>query len=45
VLAVALFALFSASESTIMQQNNLIWCLYVMTSAKLLLVREPQPPR
>lgn len=45
VLAVAVFVLFSASESNILQQNNLIWCLYVLTSAKLLLVRAPEPPR
>ena len=45
VLAVALFTLFSLSESTIMQQNNLLWVLYVMTSAKLLQVRAPVPPR
>jgi O-antigen ligase len=34
--AIVLFILFSLSESTIMQQNNLLWVLYVMTSAKLL---------
>lgn len=45
LLAVALFMLYSASESAIMQQNNLIWALYVMTSAKLLQLREPAPPR
>ncbi len=45
VLAVALFTLFSLSESTIMQQNNLIWVIYVMTSAKLLQVAAPTRPR
>ena len=45
VLLVAVFALFSLSESTILQQNNLIWTLYVVTSAKLLQVRAAVPPR
>jgi len=36
VLSTALFALFSLSESTIMQQNNINWVLYVATTAKLL---------
>ena len=43
--AVGLFVLYSLSESSIMQHNNLVWALYVMTSAKLLQVREPAPPR
>ena len=43
--AVALFTLFSLSESTIMQQNDLLWVLYVMTSAKLLQLRAATPPR
>lgn len=33
---IALFVLFSLSESTILQQNDLSWALYVMTAAKLL---------
>ena len=45
ILAVALFALFSISESTIMQQNNLLWVMYVATSAKLLQLRTATPPR
>lgn len=44
VLAVALFVLYSLSESSIMQQNSLIWALYIMTSAKLLQTREARPP-
>jgi O-antigen ligase len=40
LLFLSLFALFSLSESTIMQQNNLSWALYVMTAAKLFMSRE-----
>jgi O-antigen ligase len=36
VLSLALFALFSISESTILQQNNINWVIYVATAAKLL---------
>jgi len=36
VLSTVLFVLFSLSESTIMQQNNINWVLYVATTAKLL---------
>lgn len=36
MLSTALFLLFSLSESTILQQNNLNWVIYVATAAKLL---------
>ena len=36
--SVLIFALFSVSESTIMQWNNLSWVIYVATLAKLLQV-------
>ena len=49
VLSLALFALFSISESTILQQNNLNWVMYVATAAKLLetapRVRQAASPR
>jgi O-antigen ligase len=45
VLSLAIFLLFSLSESTILQQNSLIWALYVMTAAKLLQLRGVKPPR
>lgn len=35
ILFVALFALFSISESTIMQYNGISWVLYTATAAKL----------
>lgn len=35
ILFVSLFVLFSLSESTIMQQNNLSWVLYAVTATKL----------
>jgi O-antigen ligase len=42
-----LLLLFSVSESTIIQQNNLLWTLYLATAAKLLQLpvrsREPAP--
>lgn len=44
VLSLALFALFSLTESTILQQNNLNWVIYVATAAKLL-ERRPRPAR
>jgi O-antigen ligase len=47
VLFIALFALFSISESTVMQYNSISWVLYVATMAKLLegrgLARGPAP--
>jgi O-antigen ligase len=43
VLSLAIFLLFSMSESTILQQNSLIWALYVMTAAKLLQLRRAEP--
>ncbi|MDP8916924.1 MAG: O-antigen ligase family protein, partial [Pseudomonadota bacterium] len=45
VIFLALFVLFSLSESTILQQNNLSWALYVMTGAKLLQRRAPEVVR
>jgi O-antigen ligase len=44
VLSTALFLLFSLSESTIMQQNNINWVLYVATTAKLLERRRAPGP-
>jgi O-antigen ligase len=34
-LFMALFALFSISESTVMQYNGVIWAIYIATMAKL----------
>lgn len=44
VLSFALFALFSISESTILQQNNLNWVVYIATFAKLLELRPALRP-
>ena len=35
VLAVLIFGLFSFSESTILQQNDLSWLIFVATASKL----------
>jgi len=49
ILFMVLFALFSISESTVMQYNNLTWAMYVAIGAKLLAWRgftaEPAPRR
>lgn len=45
LLSIALFTLFSISESTIMQQNNYNWVMYVATTAKLLELRRRAAPR
>ena len=45
VLSLAIFLLFSLSESTILQQNNLVWALHVTTAAKLLQLRKAEPRR
>ncbi len=39
LLSITLFLLFSISESTIMQQNNYNWAIYIATTAKLLELR------
>jgi O-antigen ligase len=44
VLSLALFVLFSLSESTILQQNNTSWVLYVATTAKLFQLRTRRAP-
>jgi len=41
VLSVLMFAMFSMSESTILQQNDLSWLIFVATSAKLYAMERP----
>ena len=41
VLAVMIFGIFSFSESTILQQNDLSWLIFVATSAKLFAFERP----
>ena len=41
ILAVLMFAMFSMSESTILQQNDLSWVIFVATSAKLFAFERP----
>jgi O-antigen ligase len=41
VLSVLMFAMFSLSESTILQQNDLSWLIFVATSAKLFALERP----
>lgn len=41
VLSVLMFGMFSMSESTILQQNDLSWLIFVATSAKLFAMERP----
>jgi len=41
VLSVLMFGMFSLSESTILQQNDLSWLIFVATSAKLFALERP----
>lgn len=41
ILAILMFAMFSMSESTILQQNDLSWVIFVATSAKLFAFERP----